>query len=66
MKELVFSLFGEYVPVTYSVVASDGSVYEVVASGLAGCDWEWIAGVFLFAIVLFSFLRLVGVLLKNG
>ena len=70
MKDLIIRLFGEYVPITYDVTVpvSDGSVesYQAVASGLAGVDWEWLAGVLLFAIVLYAFLRLVGVFLKNG
>ena len=72
MKDLIIRLFGEYVPVTYEVtvpLSSDGSVietYSAVASGLAGVDWEWLAGVLLFAIVLYCFLRIVGVFLKNG
>lgn len=55
MKALITSLFGVYEPVMAG---------EVVASGLAGVDWPWVAGVLLFAIVLYSFFRLVGVLLK--
>lgn len=70
VKELIVSLFGAYTPVTYAVesVAADGStvVNDVVASGFAGCDWEWITGVLLFAVVLVSFFRMVGVLLKHG
>lgn len=60
MKDLIIQLFGEYVPVTSTV---DG--VEVVASGAAGVDWAWIAGVFLFAIVLYSLMRMVGVLLRD-
>lgn len=60
MKDLIIDLFGEYIPVTSTV---DG--VEVVASGAAGVDWAWVAGVFLFAIVLYSFMRLVGVLLRG-
>lgn len=73
MKDLIVRLFGEYTPVTYEVTvmtdSADGIVsdtYSAVASGLAGVDWEWLAGVLLFTIVLYSFLRLVGVFLKNG
>ena len=61
VKDLVLSLFGTYEPIT--AVAADG--VETVASGLAGVDWPWIAGVLLFAIVLYSFFRLVGVLLRG-
>lgn len=62
MKDLIVSLFGSYEPVMTSVA---GDSVQVVASGMAGVDWEWIAGVVLFAIVLYSFFRLVGVLLRG-
>ena len=39
-------------------------IVEVVASGAAGVDWAWIAGVALFAIVLYSLFRLLGVFFK--
>lgn len=72
MKDMIVDLFGQYTPVTYSesfvYTAADGSVMqdvnEVVASGLAGVDWPWVAGVFLFAIVLYSLFRLLGVFFK--
>ena len=72
MKDMIVELFGQYSPVTYSeyfvYTAADGSVMqnvnEVVASGLAGVDWPWVAGVFLFAIVLYSLCRLLGVFFK--
>ena len=72
MKDLIISLFGEYQPVTYlqyfTYTTAEGEVLldwnEVVAHGLAGVDWPWIAGVFLFGIVLYSFFRLLGVLFK--
>ena len=72
MKELIVSIFGVYEPVAttvaYVVPGSEGSTLEevqVVASGLAGVDWPWVAGVLLFGIVLCSFFRLVGVLLGD-
>ena len=72
MKELIIQLFGQYEPVmtTQAVVVPSvdgGSVLEivdVVAAGLAGVDWAWVAGVVLFGIVLYCFFRLVGCLLK--
>jgi len=67
MKELIVSIFGAYTPVMTTethVVADAVQSVEVVASGLAGVDWPWLAGVLLFAVVLYSFFRLVGVLLK--
>lgn len=69
MKALLVTLFGSYTPVTYQVfeTLADGSsvAHDVIASGSAGLDWTWIAGVALFAIVLLSFFKLVGVLLKK-
>lgn len=71
MKELILTIFGAYEPVmTQAPVTTtvDGILstdfVDVVASGAAGLDWPWIAGVVLFGIVLWSFFRLVGVLLK--
>lgn len=68
MKNLVISLFGSYEPVmtTESHLVGDAlEEIQVVASGMAGVDWAWLAGVALFAIVLYSFFRLVGVLLRG-
>lgn len=67
MRDLIISIFGVYEPVTsmVSVVDESGAVQiiESVASGMAGVDWPYVLGVFLFAIVLYSFFRLVGVVL---
>ena len=72
MKDLILTIFGAYEPVTttasYVVPGAEGSTLaevQVIASGLAGVDWPWVAGVILFGIVLYSFLRLVGVLLGD-
>lgn len=71
MKDLITALFGEYSPVMteqYIQTEVDGALstelVEVVASGVAGVDWPWVAGVFLFGIVLWSFFRLLGVFFK--
>lgn len=72
MKSLITQLFGTYNPVSYfetiTTTNVDGetvtSYAEVIAAGAAGVDWAWVAGVALFAIVLWSFFRLVGLLLK--
>ncbi len=72
MKDLIIQIFGTYEPVmstqAVSVPLAEGGstleTVEVVASGLAGVDWAWIAGVALFGIVLYCFFRLVGCLLK--
>lgn len=68
MKDLIISIFGSYEPIMTTEVHVVGDTLEelqVVASGMAGVDWAWLAGVALFAIVLYSFLRLVGVLLRG-
>lgn len=71
LKALVTSIFGEYTPVTTTSVVSqtvgnDTQQYliETVASGAAGVDYEWIAGVLLFAIMLFCLMKLLGGVLK--
>lgn len=71
MKALVTSIFGEYTPVTTTSVVSqtignDTQQYllETVAPGAAGVDYEWVAGVVLFAIMLFCFMKLLGGVLK--
>lgn len=65
MKDLIQTIFGVYEPVTTMVFDAEGVfVGETVASGVAGVDWPYVAGVLLFAVVLYSFFRLVGVLLK--
>lgn len=66
MEAILESIFGVYQPVTYSVTGADGTVSEVVAAGAAGVDWPYILGVLLFALVLWSFFRLVGVILNRG
>lgn len=70
MKDVVLTVLGEYTPRTQTVTEylSDGSAetYTEIVPGVAGMDWEWISGSVLFGMVLFCFLKLVGVLLKNG
>lgn len=71
MKDMIISLFGEYTPVMTQIEvettvegALSTEVVEVVASGMAGVDWPWIMGVLLFAIVLYSLFRILGVFFK--
>ena len=71
MKDLVLSIFGSYEPVmTLTPVTTEvegvvsTELIEVVASGAAGLDWPWIMGVALFAIVLYSLFRILGVFFK--
>ena len=71
MKDLIISIFGEYQPVMSQAIAEttiDGvSTYEivdVVATGAAGVDWAWMMGVALFALVLYSLFRILGVFFR--
>ena len=58
MYDIIFNLFGAYTPVLDPIT-------ESVVPGVAGVDWPWLSGVLLFAIMLFSVLRLIGVVLKK-
>lgn len=71
LKALVISIFGEYTPIytTGSVTETVGDVttttlYDVVADGAAGIDFEWCAGVLLFGILLYCLMKLLGGILK--
>lgn len=69
MKNLIIELFGVYTPVTYmepiyNAAGEFTEMQEVVASGVAGVDWPWVMGVILFAIVLYSLFRILGVFFK--
>ena len=67
MTQILQDIFGAYTPVTTEVYSDAGEyVGTVVASGMAGVDWQYLAGVALFAIVLISVFKLLGVVLKNG
>lgn len=60
---VVASIFGDYTPRTYTTSTYiNGEVVTgmEVVPGLAGLDWHWIAGVALFAIMLFCFFKLLG------
>lgn len=72
IQDVLVELFGEYEPLQETVIrtytSTDGSVSttEIVETipGIAGVDFQWVAGVFLFGLCLYSFFRLLGVLLK--
>ena len=71
MKSLVASIFGEYTPVTTTsvvtqTVGNDTYQYlvETVAPGAAGVDYEWVSSVFLFGILLYCLMKLLGGVLK--
>lgn len=71
LKALMLSIFGEYTPVTTTSVITETAgehvnqyLVETVAPGAAGVDYEWLAGVFLFGILLFCLMKLLGGALK--
>lgn len=59
------SFFGTYSPPTYTVTefGVDGMVTysaQIIPDGAAGVDWQYVAGVVIFAIVVLVFLRTLG------
>ena len=72
LKALIVSIFGEYTPVmTQTLVTEtvDGvtttSLVDVVASGAAGVDYAWLAGVALFGLLLYCVMRIFGSILTK-
>lgn len=69
LVQAIRNLFGIYTPriqtVTTYVDGEITAVEEQYVPGVAGMDWEWIAGTALFALVLWSLFKLLGVLFKN-
>lgn len=69
LPAVVKSVFGEYHPRTQTVTETrtDGTVLTSVecVPGLAGLDWYWLSGVFMFSLVLWSFFRFIGVVFKR-
>lgn len=69
MADVVVSVLGEYRRKTQTVTEmdSEGNILATsteIVPGLAGLDYEWIAGAVLFALFLFSLMKLIGGLLK--
>ena len=64
----VLGLLGSYTPETYTVTTyfPDGSAVTSteIVPGLAGLDYEWIAGAVLFTLALYCIFRMIGGLLK--
>lgn len=64
LSEAIAELFGEYTPRTQTVTEylSDGATttHEEVIPGLAGLDWQWLAGVTIFTVFLYCVLRIIG------
>lgn len=67
LKDTLTALFGPYTPRTQTVTEhlEDGSsvTFTQAVPGLAGLDWPWLASVALFALFLYSLLRMIGGLL---
>jgi hypothetical protein len=64
MKEVLLTIFGVYEPLTGPTLTATGEIVQTVIPGMAGVDWPYIAAVALFALTLYCFFRLLGVLLK--
>lgn len=71
LKALITSIFGEYTPVMTTGVVTETvgdetvtTLIDTVAPGAAGVDYEWCAGVLLFAILLFCLMKLLGGVMK--
>ena len=71
LKALISSIFGEYTPTTTTAVITETVgenvnqyLVETVVPGAAGVDYAWLAGVFLFGILLFCLMKLLGGVLK--
>ena len=69
--EKLISIFGEYEPVLTTAAVTETvdnvtttTLIDVVADGAAGVDFEWLSGVFLFGILLYCLMKLLGGILK--
>lgn len=69
MRALIVQLFGSYYPQQNTIYERvwnpiteefETFVNTVTAEGLASWDWEWIAGVGLFALTLWCVMRIIG------
>ena len=79
MKTVIAELFGDYVPVEHQYIITEDRgfvvsddlgfetvqvVQETIVYSELVPDYAWFVGVAMFAVVLYSFLRMVGGLLK--
>lgn len=68
LMDAITALFGDYQPRTYTVTTylNDGTVVESeeIVPGLAGLDYNWLAGVTVFVLSLFCIFRMIGGLSK--
>lgn len=56
IKDLILDIFGVYNPPSFT----DGGGIDIIPDGMAGMDWPWISGVFLFGITLYCVFRIIG------
>lgn len=56
IREFMQAIFGDYIPVSYT----DGAGNSIIPAGVAGVDWQYVLGVALFCIIVYSLLRIVG------
>lgn len=70
MVQVVRDLFGTYSPRVQTVATYvDGeltAVEEQYVPGVAGMDWEWLAGFAVFLLILYCLFRLLGGSVKYG
>ena len=68
MRSALTAIFGEYTPKTQTVSTYyDGQLLDTSTEyvpGVAGMDMEWIAGVIVFAVLLYCFMKLLGGVFK--
>lgn len=60
LKNLLTDLIGTYNPVSY-YVGED----EIIAPGMAGVDWQWVASAALFILVIYSLFRIIRALVAR-
>jgi len=70
MSQAVQALFGTYTPRVQTVATyyngEQIAVEEQYVPGLAGLDWEWLAGFAVFCLMLYCLFRLLGGSVKYG
>lgn len=62
LKSLIIALFGSYSPIYYT----DANGVDIIPYGISGVDFEWIAGVFLFALTLYCVFKIIGGIISNA
>lgn len=65
MKDLIISIFGTYEPIMYEIENANGTLEEIVPSGMAGVDIPFVCGVFIFAIAFYSVFRMLGSIIAH-